>query len=470
MNRQALWAWSALEIRDAVRCKAISATEVVTAHLDRINAINPQINAIVTLVPELALAQAHAVDAAIGRGETLGPLAGVPVAHKDLTLTQGIRTTFGSQLFADFVPTQDAEIVARMKAAGAVTLGKTNTPEWGAGSQTFNDIFGVTRNPYDRSKTAGGSSGGAAAALAARLVPLCDGTDLGGSLRNPASFCNVVGFRTTPGRVPIVPSENPEDPLPIVGPMARTVDDCALLLNVISGAHERAPLSKLTEQSFEPPVKAGAGALKIAFSADFSGQIPVDPEVVDCINGTRDFFNELGCEVIDYCPDLSGANDTFHILRASSFARRHGKGVRRNPRDYKQTIVWNVEAGLALTKPDIHRALQQQAMLIERFRVFFEHYDFLVTPVVQVAPFDAALEYVTEIAGQPMQTYIEWMQSCSIFSVTGLPALSLPAGFTSLGLPVGLQIIGKPRADLAVLQLAKAFETINPIWQRAPVF
>ena len=262
MNQQALWAWSALEIRDAVRCKAISATAVVTAHLDRINAINPQINAIVTLVPELALAQAHAIDAAICRGETLGPLAGVPVAHKDLTLTQGIRTTFGSELFADFVPTQDAEIVARMKAAGAVTLGKTNTPEWGAGSQTFNDIFGVTRNPYDRSKTAGGSSGGAAAALAARLVPLCDGTDLGGSLRNPASFCNVVGFRTTPGRVPIVPSENPEDPLPIAGPMARTVDDCALLLSVISGAHEHAPLSKLTEQFFEPPIKAGAGALK----------------------------------------------------------------------------------------------------------------------------------------------------------------------------------------------------------------
>ena len=470
MNRQALWSWSALDIRDAVRSKAVSATEVVTAHLDRITAINPQINAIVTLVPELALAQAQEIDAAIARGETLGPLAGVPVAHKDLTLTQGIRTTFGSKLFANFVPTRDAEIVARMKAAGAVTLGKTNTPEWGAGSQTFNDIFGVTRNPYDLSKTAGGSSGGAAAALAARLVPLCDGSDLGGSLRNPASFCNVVGFRTTPGRVPIIPSENPHDPLPIAGPMARTVDDCALLLSVISGEHAQAPLSRLIAQSFEPPIEAGASPSKIAFSADFSGQIPVDPKVIDCVNDTRAFFNDLGCEVIDYCPDLSGANDTFHILRANSFARRHGEGVRRNPHDYKQTIVWNVEAGLALSQSDVQRALQQQAELIKRFRVFFEHYDFLVTPVVQVPPFDAALEYVTEIIGQPMQTYIEWMQSCSIFSVTGLPALSLPAGFTSLGLPVGLQIIGRPRADLAVLQLAKAFETINPIWQRAPVF
>ena len=470
MNRKALWSWSALDIRDGVRCKAVSATEVITAHLDRINAINPQINAIVTLVPELALAQAQEIDAAIARGETLGPLAGVPVAHKDLTLTQGIRTTFGSKLFANFVPTRDAEIVARMKAAGAVTLGKTNTPEWGAGSQTFNEIFGVTRNPYDRSKTAGGSSGGAAAALAARLVPLCDGSDLGGSLRNPASFCNVVGFRTTPGRVPIIPSENPNDPLPIAGPMARTVDDCALLLSVISGEHEQAPLSRLIAQSFEPPIGAGASPSKIAFSADFSGQIPVDPKVIDCVNDTRTFFNDLGCEVIDYCPDLSGANDTFHILRANSFARRHGEGVRRNPLDYKQTIVWNVEAGLALSQTDIQRALRQQAELIERFRVFFEHYDFLVTPVVQVPPFDAALEYVTEIIGQPMHTYIEWMQSCSIFSVTGLPALSLPAGFTSRGLPVGLQIIGRPSADLAVLQLAKAFETINPVWRRAPVF
>lgn len=470
MNRQALWSWSALDIRDAVRCKAVSATEVVKAHLDRIDAINPQINAIVTLVPERALAQAHAIDAAISRGETLGPLAGVPVAYKDLTLTQGIRTTFGSKLFADFIPTRDAEIVTRMKAAGAVTLGKTNTPEWGAGSQTFNDIFGITRNPYDRSKTAGGSSGGAAAALAARLVPLSDGSDMGGSLRNPASFCNIVGFRTTPGRVPIVPSENPQDPLPIAGPMARTVDDCALLLSVISGAHEQAPLSKLIAQSFEPPIKAGVGPAKIAFSADFSGQIPVAAAVINCIDHTRSVFTELGCQVIDYCPDLSGANDTFQTLRASSFARRHGEGVQRNPGDYKQTIVWNVEAGLALTATDVQHALQQQAVLIERFRVFFEYYDFLVTPVVQVLPFDAALEYVTEIEGQPMQTYIQWMQSCSIFSLTGLPALSLPAGFTPLGLPVGLQIIGKPQADLAVLQLAKAFETLNPIWQRAPVF
>ena len=470
MSHQALWSWSALKIRDAVRGKAISATEVVKAHLDRIDAINPQINAIVTLVPDLALAQAREIDAAIDRGETLGPLAGVPVAHKDLTLTQGIRTTFGSKLFADFIPTRDAEIVARMKAAGAITLGKTNTPEWGAGSQTFNDIFGVTRNPYDRSKTAGGSSGGAAAALAARLVPLCDGSDFGGSLRNPASFCNVVGFRTTPGRVPIVPSENPEDPLPIAGPMARTVDDCALLLSVISGAHDQAPLSSLAEQLFEPPISVGAGPSKIAFSADFSGQIPVDPQVIDCLRRVRACFQEIGCEVTNDCPDLAGANDAFHILRASSFARRHGAGVRRNPRDYKQTIVWNVEAGLALTNADVQRGLQRQADLIERFRVFFKRYDFLVTPVVQVPPFDAALEYVTEINGQPMQTYIEWMQSCSVFSVTGLPALSLPAGFTSNGLPIGLQIIGKSRADLAVLQLAKAFETINPIWQQAPVF
>ena len=470
MNHQALWSWSAIEIRDAVRTKAISATEVVQAHLDRIDAINPYVNAIITLVPELALAQARLIDSAIQRGEPVGPLAGVPVAHKDLTLTQGIRTTFGSKLFADFVPTQDAEIVARMKAAGAITLGKTNTPEWGAGSQTFNELFGVTRNPYDRSKTAGGSSGGAAAALAARLVPLCDGSDFGGSLRNPASFCNVVGFRTTPGRVPIVPSENPQDPLPIAGPMARTVDDCALLLSVISGAHPQAPLSKLTEQSFVPPLAAQSSPKRVGFSADFGGQIPVAADVIDLIAKTRGFFVDLGCEVDAACPDLSGARDAFHILRAASFARRHGPGVRRNPNDYKKTIVWNVEAGLALNDTDVQRALQQQTALIARFNVFFEHFDFLITPVVQVLPFDAELEYVTAIDGKPMQTYIEWMESCSIVSLTGLPALSLPAGFSAQGLPVGLQIIGKPHADLAVLQLAKAFESLNPVWKQEPIF
>ena len=463
-----LWLWTATELAESIRTGDISAIEVTEAHLDRIQAVNDQVNAIVTLEPQLALDQAKQIDKARAKGQPLGPLAGVPMAHKDLTLTKGIRTTFGSRRFETFIPNKDAVIIERLKQAGAVSLGKTNTSEWGAGSQTFNSLYGTTRNPYDLTKTCGGSSGGAAAALAARMVPLCDGSDLGGSLRNPASFCNIVGFRTTAGRVPIVPSDNPDDPLPIAGPMARNIDDCALLLGVMAGVHPEAPLSDLPPLACKPPIKPLTGEFKIALSADFGQQLPVEPEVADLIEKQSRTLTDAGFNVEPTCPELNDAGYAFHILRAAAFARRHGEGVRTRPEDYKSTIIWNVEAGLGLQQEEINWASAEKLALQSRFLAFFETYDFLLTPTVQVLPFNAQIEYVTEINGIEMQSYIDWMQSCSIISLTGFPALSLPVGFSRQGLPVGVQIIGKPQAETAVLQLAKTLELHHPVWRQLP--
>jgi len=463
-----LWLWTATELAESIRTGDISAIEVTEAHLDRIQAVNDQVNAIVTLEPQLALDQAKQIDKARAKGQPLGPLAGVPMAHKDLTLTKGIRTTFGSRRFKTFIPNKDAVIIERLKQAGAVSLGKTNTSEWGAGSQTFNSLYGTTRNPYDLTKTCGGSSGGAAAALAARMVPLCDGSDLGGSLRNPASFCNIVGFRTTAGRVPIVPSDNPDDPLPIAGPMARNIDDCALLLGVMAGVHPEAPLSDLPPLACKPPIKPLTGEFKIALSADFGQQLPVEPEVADLIEKQSRTLTNAGFNVEPTCPELNDAGYAFHILRAAAFARRHGEGVRTRPEDYKSTIIWNVEAGLGLQQEEINWASAEKLALQSRFLAFFETYDFLLTPTVQVLPFNAQIEYVTEINGIEMQSYIDWMQSCSIISLTGFPALSLPLGFSRQGLPVGVQIIGKPHAETAVLQLAKTLELHHPVWRQLP--
>lgn len=463
-----LWLWTATELAESIRTGDISAIEVTEAHLDRIQAVNDQVNAIVTLEPQLALDQAKQIDKARAKGQPLGPLAGVPMAHKDLTLTKGIRTTFGSRRFKTFIPNKDAVIIERLKQAGAVSLGKTNTSEWGAGSQTFNSLYGTTRNPYDLTKTCGGSSGGAAAALAARMVPLCDGSDLGGSLRNPASFCNIVGFRTTAGRVPIVPSDNPDDPLPIAGPMARNIDDCALLLGVMAGVHPEAPLSDLPPLACKPPIKPLTGEFRIALSADFGQQLPVEPEVADLIEKQSRTLTDAGFNVEPTCPELNDAGYAFHILRAAAFARRHGEGVRTRPEDYKSTIIWNVEAGLGLQQEEINWASAEKLALQSRFLAFFETYDFLLTPTVQVLPFNAQIEYVTEINGIEMQSYIDWMQSCSIISLTGFPALSLPLGFSRQGLPVGVQIIGKPHAETAVLQLAKTLELHHPVWRQLP--
>ncbi len=460
---------SAKELTGLIAQREISAIELLDAHLAQIDTFNSEVNAIITLTPDHARAIALDVDRRLARGEYVGPLAGLPVAHKDLVPTAGIRTTFGSRLFEHHIPANNALIVERLLRAGAVTLGKTNTPEWGAGSQTYNEIFGATLNPYDTSKTCGGSSGGAASALAARLIPIADGSDMGGSLRNPANFCNVVGFRVSPGRVPNAEARMGWYSLAVDGPMARNVEDCALMLRAIAGPDSRSPIA------IDAPGNIFAGSLKrdfrgtrIAFSADFGGQIPVAAEVRSVIDAAAPVFEAIGCSVEPACPDFSGADDSFKTLRAWSFAARFKDQVAHHPELFKSTIIWNVQQGLRLTGEDLARAEHQRTQLYQRLMSFFDRYDYLVLPVSQVVPFDVTTEYVTEIDGQPMDTYIDWMKSCYYISATGLPAISVPGGFTPTGLPVGLQIVGRHHADLAVLQLAFAFEQATRFSDRLP--
>ncbi len=459
MSRTELCYLSACEQKIELDQGSISAVALIEAHLEQIERFNPVINAIVTLDPEGALQQASVIDQRRKAGQPLGPLAGLPVAHKDLTLTKGMRTTFGSKLYKDFIPDQDSAVVKRLRAAGAITMGKTNTPEWGAGSQTFNDVFGATTNPFDPTKTCGGSSGGAAAALAARLVPLCDGSDLGGSLRNPASFCNVVGFRTSPGRVSNLPNEALWNDLSITGPMARTVDDCALLLSAMAGPDPASPLSiHQSGAQFWPLDELAHEGVRVAFSPDFNGQIPFEPDVVKATETAGALLEAVGCSVERTCLDFSGADRTFEVLRALSFYSRHGPGIEHQPDMYKDTVKWNAAEGAGLTKADLMDATAKRNALGQRCAAFFADFDFLVLPVVQVLPFDVNEPWVKTIQDEPMTTYISWMKSCYMVSALGTPAISIPLTFSDQGLPVGLQIVAPWGQDLRLLQFSKLLE------------
>jgi amidase len=350
-----------------------------------------------------------------------------------------------------------------MSGAGAISLGKTNTPEFGAGSHTVNEVFGATRNPYDTSRSAGGSSGGSAAALAARMVCLADGSDLGGSLRNPASFCNVVGLRPSPGRVPQWPGSDVLDTMSVVGPMGRTVADVALLLAVMSGPDPRVPLALESPPPLltDPAQVAGVlgrdlTGLRVGWSADLG--LPVEPAVREVITAARRVLVGLGCEVIDAAPDLSGADEVFRTWRALKFATGFGPLLPDHATMLGANVVWNTQRGLELTVTDLARATVLRDRLAERISDFFAGVDVLACPAVQVVPFDVDLDWVHEIDGVPQQTYLDWMASAYLISATGLPALSVPAGFTPEGLPVGLQLVGGRRADWELLGVAHAFE------------
>lgn len=460
---------SARELVERMRNKELSAREVLEAHLQQIERVNPKVNAIVTLVPELARARADEADAAIMRGEVLGPLHGLPIAHKDVLDTAGIRTTYGSPIYADHVPTVDALPVERLKRAGVVSIGKTNVPEFGAGSQSFNPVFGATRNPYDLSKTCGGSSGGAAVALACGMLPIADGNDVGGSLRNPASFCNVVGLRTSPGRVPAWPQALGWFPIPSEGPMARTVADAALMLSAIAGPDDRSPIA-LEEAGarFAQPLDREFRGTRIAWLGDMGG-VPFDPRVRAVVDGQRGTFAALGCAVEDAEPaGMAEADEIFKVLRAWNFELGRGADVAKHRDRIKDTVIWNVEAGLALTGPQVAAAEARRTQLYHRVREFMTRYEFMVLPTVQVPPFDVTQPYVTEINGQRMETYIDWMRSCYYISSLGNPAISVPAGFTTDGLPIGIQIVGRHRDDWGVLQLAHAFEQATQFGLRRP--
>ena len=459
---------SAVELRSMLAEREVSAREVLDAHLERIEEVNPKLNAIVTLVPELAVERANAADEAAAAGEDLGVLHGLPVGHKDLAETAGIRTTLGSPIFSDWIPDRNALVVERQIAAGAVMVGKTNTPEFGAGSNTFNEVFGVTSNPYDLERTCGGSSGGAAVALAARMLPLCDGSDLGGSLRNPAAFCNIVGFRPSAGRVPSSTSLAAWSPMATEGPMARTVADIALFLQAIAGPDDRAPASNVeSPEVFAGSLERDMRGVRVAWSPDLGG-LPIDPAVRAALASVPDQLSDLGCDVVDDWPDLADAREIFQTQRAWLFEMSSGPLLDEYRDQLKKTVIWNVEQGRARSMRDHVDASRKQARLFRRVVEFMADVEFLACPVTQVPPFPHSIEYPTEVDGVEMSSYIDWMRACSDITCTTLPAISVPAAFTPDGLPVGLQLVGRHRADRSVLEIAHAYEQATRVGDRLP--
>jgi amidase len=455
---------SARKLAAQIRARKLSAAEVMQAFIAQIERVNPKLNALVTFLPEQALKAAKAMD----RKKEKPLLAGLPIAYKDNVQTKGIRTTFGSPIFEKNIPGEDHLLVERLSAAGAITLGKTNLPEFAAGSQTFNAVFGATKNPYDVSKTCGGSSGGAAVAVAAGMLPFADGGDLAASLRNPGNYCNVVGFRPTPGRVPAWPAANAWNTLGVLGPMGRTVDDAAFLLSVMAGPDLRAPISIAEAGSvFSKKLDRNFRKVRIAWSRDLGG-LPMDPRVTAVLQPQRTTIAGLGCVVEDAEPDFSGASEAFETLRAVAFLQSYGEFYRTRRQDLKDTVQWNVEQGLRLKPDDIARATALRSALYQRMRAFLEKYDFLVCPVNQLPPYSVDVEWPREIAGEKMTNYLDWMKSCYFITITSHPAISVPAGFTPDGLPVGIQIVGRFRDDFGVLQLAHAFEQANPCWKKRP--
>jgi len=457
---------SAIELASRIRRGDVSARDVMAAHLARIEAVNPRVNAIVTLVGERAMADAARADDLLARGGPLGVLHGLPVAHKDLVDTAGIRTTRGSPFYRDNVPVRDALIVTRIRGAGAITLGKTNTPEFGSGSQTFNTVFGATRNPYDLGKTCGGSSGGAAVALACGMLPIADGSDTGGSLRNPAAFCNVVGLRPSPGRVPN--ESGSWVPLSVLGPMARSVGDVALFLSAIAGPDPRSPLSIQEDGArFRAPLGRSFKGVRVAWWRGLGG-LPCEPDIRRAVDANRRVFEDLGCVVEEAEPDFAGVEEAFPALRYVSNHTQYAPLVAQRPEWVKDTIKFEVAQAERITGSDIGRALARQARMHEQSRQFFERYDYFILPVTQVAPFDVMVPYPTSVAGVPMATYVDWMRSCWYVTFMSNPAISVPGGFTPSGLPVGLQIVGRHRDEWSVLQLAHAFEEATQYGKRRP--
>ncbi len=449
---------TASEQRRLFATKQASANDLLDSHLARIAERNPALNAIVALDEEVGRRRANELDAELAAGRDPGPLAGLVTAHKDLNETADFPTTYGSPAFHDFQPAFDGVVATRMKAAGAVAIGKTNTPEFGAGSNTFNPVYGATVNAFDETKTCGGSSGGAAVALASHMVAIADGSDFGGSLRNPAAWSDVVGFRPSPGVVPSWGAGSVWPNLGTAGPMARTVDDLALLFGVLAQPDARDPLSRgLAVPTAIDPVDR---PLRVAWS-DSLGGLPVESDVLGVLHTFRGRIeDDLGWEVVDAEPDLTDADACFHALRAWYFSTDGllGSLDAEQRSTLKETVRLEMDEGAAMSALDVSVGLRQLKALWRRSVAFFESFDLLIAPVTQVSPFPVDLEYPTVVAGVEMHRYTEWMLSCCRVTVTGMPAMSLPAGFTEAGLPVGAQLIGGPWGDVDLLRAAKTFE------------
>jgi amidase len=447
----------------------LSARELLADSLARIEATNDSVNAIVTLDAEGAERAASVADQAHAAGRLLGPLHGLTFGIKDLHATAGMRTTMGSPVFADHVPDTDELLVARMRAAGAVIVGKTNTPEFGAGSHTFNAVFGLTRNPYALEKSAGGSSGGSAVALACGMVSLADGSDMGGSLRNPASFCNVVGHRPSAGRVPTWPTQDPWFTLPVQGPMGRTVADAALLLSVQAGPDPRVSMALPEPGSiFTGALPTRLDGMRIALSHNLGGAVVVDDEVASVVDAQAEVLSELGATVVRDCVDFTGAREVFLTMRALNYLQLFGALVESAPQLVKATIQSDVARGRELSGSDVARTYGLRAALYNRVQAFFAEYDALVLPSCQTVPFDADLEYPASVGGVPTVDYLGWMQAAYLVSVTECPATDVPAGFSADGLPIGVQIVAPHRDDLRALGIAHAMEHLTRAGYRLP--
>ncbi len=463
----------AMAQRELLLQKRISARDLLGACLARIEAVNPKVNAIVTMDAEDAMRQAQAADDRLARGETVGPLHGLVIAHKDLLATKGMRTTQGSLLHQDNVPTGDAAIAARMREAGAIRLGKTNVPEMGAGSHTFNPVFGATRNPYDLGRSVGGSSGGAGAALASGMVSLADGSDLGGSLRNPASFNNVVGLRSAIGRVTRAPVTTGWTGMSVLGAMGRTVADTALLQSVLAGYDANDPNSlpgdgsEFLALAGEDP-QTGLNGVRVGWSRNLE-TIPVEPAVTEALERFgRPALSGLGAVIRDMEPNLDLAEACFRPLRAWEMAQSNGDQYRLDPSALSENVRVNTEWGLDLTASDIHAAFTARTMLYRQFLAIFDEIDILALPTVQLPPFPVDWHYPHEVAGEPQSDYLGWMRSCWYISATGFPCISVPCGFTPEGLPVGIQFVGHPLGEVDLLRFTLAFEQANPAWRRHP--
>jgi len=466
----------AVPLAAMIRRREVSAREVMAAYLDHIEAANPRVNAIVSLRPRSELlAEAEEADRAVARGNAAGPLHGLPQAIKDLAATKGLRTTLGSPLFADQVPEADAIFVARMRAAGAIIIGKTNVPEFGYGSNSYNPVFGLTRNAWDPSRVGGGSSGGAAVALATRMLPVADGGDMGGSLRNPAAFNNVFGFRPSQGRVPADTPDPFYGQMAVEGPMGRSVRDVAMLLSVQAGYDQRAPLSlDAPGFRFEDRLAEGAGPLRCGWLGDLGGHLPFEPGVLELCSEALDLFRQAGGSVeearVDFDPERLW--QAFVTLRQQSIGGRHDAAWRdpAQRRLLKPEAIWEIEGSHRLTALDVYKAGLDRGAWYKAFTALFERFDILLIPSAQVFPFEAGINWPPEINGRRMDSYHRWMEVVVGATMAGCPAISVPAGFDPRGLPMGLQVIGPPRGDLRVLQAAARYEAVCPWIGRLPAW
>jgi amidase len=455
---------------ELLRTKKVSAVEVMKAHLSQIASVNARVNAIVTLVDEeQLLREAQSADDALANGNWLGPLHGLPIGVKDLNATKGIRTTYGSPLLKDDIPKTDCLLVEREKKAGGIVIGKTNVPEFGLGSQTFNPVFGATRNPYDLRKTCGGSTGGGAVAVVCGMVPLADGSDYGGSLRNPPNFCNAVGLRPSPGRVPNTPADLAWQTFSVSGPVARNVKDCAFFLSALAGPDERIPIS--IEQPGSQFMQRLGGrdfkGVRVAMFRDIG--LPWEPEVKEAIHAQGKVFESIGCVVEEAEPDYVDANECFLAWRHWTIESRFGDLIATKGDQLNEYIHWHVEEGRKLTGPYLSRLEMKRSALYQRVRGFLDKYEFFVLPVNQVLPFDVTQHYPTEINGVRMDNYLSWMKSACYITTTGNPAASVPCAFSKSGLPIGIQIVGRNHEDWGVLQMAFAFEQARNLEKKKPV-